>query len=148
MTMLQKYSLVALRVTLGWYFLYAGFTKIIDSSWSAAGYLNSAKTFPGFFAWLASPENIGWVSTLNEWALFLVGAALVLGIFVRFASWGGIVLMTLYWLPVLDFPHVGHGFIIDDHIIFIAVFVVLAAFNPKNSPRLCRGVSTSERMKT
>jgi uncharacterized membrane protein YphA (DoxX/SURF4 family) len=128
MTKVQKYSLVALRITLGWYFLYAGFAKIIDSSWSAAGYLNNAKTFPEFFAWLASPENIGWVSTLNEWALFIIGAALILGIFVRFASWVGMVLMLLYWLPVFHFPYAGYGLVVDDHIIFIAVFAVLATF--------------------
>ncbi|MBI3070189.1 MAG: DoxX family protein, partial [Candidatus Levybacteria bacterium] len=49
---------------------------------------------------------------------------LILGVFVRLAALSGILLMLLYYLPILNFPYVGRGttsFLIDQHIIFILV---------------------------
>jgi hypothetical protein len=37
--------------------------------------------------------------------------------------------MVLYWLPVFHFPYAGYGLIVDDHIIFIAAFLVLISFH-------------------
>ncbi len=126
MNKIQQHALVALRIAIGWLFFYAGLSKVIDPSWTAAGYLSNATTFSGFYEWLASAGNIGWVSFLNEWGLLLIGLGLILGLFVRYASYAGMLLMFLYWLPILDFPTVGHGVLIDDHIIYILVFAVLA----------------------
>ena len=39
----QKISLFFLRVFLGGLFFYAGITKVLDPSWTAAGYLKGAK---------------------------------------------------------------------------------------------------------
>ena len=39
MSRFQKMSLVLLRLGLGWLMFYAGITKVLDPSWSAAGYL-------------------------------------------------------------------------------------------------------------
>jgi len=61
---------------------------------------------------------------LNEWGLLLIGLSLILGLFVRYASYAGIALMALYWLPVLDFPKVDHGILVDDHIIYILAMIV------------------------
>lgn len=130
MTDWQKKSLFFLRIALGWLFFYAGVSKLMNPAWTAAGYLKGAQTLTPLYQWLASPENIGWVNTLNMWGLTLVGAALILGIFVRPAAFFGILLMILYYIPVLDFPKVGtNSFIIDDHIIYIAVFIVLKKFD-------------------
>ncbi len=129
MNKLQQHALVALRIGMGWLFFYAGLSKIIDPTWTAAGYLSNAITFPGLFEWLASAGNIGWVSFLNEWGLLLIGLGLILGLFVRYASYAGVVSMVLYWLPILEFPFVGHGFLVDDHIIYMLVFCVLIHFN-------------------
>ena len=124
-----KTSLVALRLTMGWVYLYAGYAKIIDPTWTAAGYLSNAKTFPGFYQWFASSANIEWVNLLNMGGLFLIGAALILGAGVRLASYMGVLITVLYYFPVLTFPEVGaHGYIIDDHIIYALVFVLFAAF--------------------
>lgn len=119
-----------LRLTLGWLFLYAGITKILDPAWSAAGYLGNAQTFSTLFAWFALPSNIGWVNLVNEWGLTLIGAALILGIFVRWASVAGIALMVLYWLPVLSFPYAGeHSYIVDEHIIYALTLLALMVFH-------------------
>lgn len=125
----QHTAIALLRITIGWLFLYAGWTKIIDASWSAAGYLNNAQTFPKFFAALAQPGVIDVVNVLNEWGLFLIGICLIFGAFVRISSLLGALLMFMYYLPVSAFPHVEHGYIVDDHIIYIMVFVVLIALD-------------------
>jgi len=125
MNRVTKLSLLILRLAMGCVFLYAGVTKIIDPSWSAAGYLNSARTFPSLFQWFASPEMIGITNILNEWGLTLIGLSLLLGVLIKWSSMGGIVLMTLYYFPILNFPYAGtHSYIIDDHIIYILVFVL------------------------
>ncbi len=118
------------RVGLGILFFYAGISKVLNPSWSAAGYLNSAKTFPGLYHWFASAGNIGWVSLVNEWGLLLVGLALITGFLVRWASFGGILLMALYYTAILQFPYAGaNSFLVDEHIIFISVFLIFIASN-------------------
>jgi thiosulfate dehydrogenase [quinone] large subunit len=130
MTKKQHIALLLLRLGMGWLFFYAGITKILDAGWTAQGYIANAFTFPDLFAWFATPANIGWVSFLNEWGLLLIGVALILGIFVRYASYAGIVLMTLYWLPILQFPYVGgHSYIVDEHIMYVLLFFILSTFN-------------------
>ena len=122
-------SLFILRLAIGWYFFYAGFTKIIDPAWSAVGYIGSANNLKFIYQFFGSAEMIGVTNLLNEWGLTLVGVVLILGIGNRFASICGIMLMALYYL-VLPFPHPdAHSFIIDNHLIFISVFLVLIAFS-------------------
>lgn len=127
----MKNTLFVLRLALGWYFIYAGISKIVNPAWSAAGFLNNASSLKPLYAWFASPANIGWVNLLNEWGLLFIGVGLVLGLWTRYASIAGIVLMILYYFPSLNFPMVGeHAFIIDDHIIFIIIlwlFIVIDA---------------------
>jgi thiosulfate dehydrogenase [quinone] large subunit len=125
-----KMATFLLRVALGVMFFYAGITKVMNSSWSAAGYLNSAKTFPGLYHWFASAGNIGWVNFVNEWGLTLIGAFLILGLWTRWASLGGILFMALYYLPILQFPYVGdHSYLVDEHIIYITALLTLFASN-------------------
>lgn len=116
------------RVALGWLFFYAGIVKVLDPKWTSAGYLKSAKTFSGFYSWLANGGFIGIVDFLNEWGLTLLGVSLILGIFVRVSSILGIFLMTLYYIPILSFPYVGeHSFLVDEHIIYILVLALFFA---------------------
>ncbi len=125
----MKKSLCLLRVAMGWMYLYAGLSKIVDPQWSAAGYLSSAKTFPGLYQWFAGPANIGWVNLVNEWGLALIGLALILGFYTRYAALAGIMIMLLYYFPVLQFPYAGeHSFIVDEHIIYAgALFVLMSS---------------------
>jgi len=130
MSQLQKISLLVLRLTLGWMYLYAGWTKIIDPTWSAEGYLKAAKTFPAFYHWIAGPSLLPVTNFVNEWGLTLLGTALILGIFVRISAISTALLMLLYYLPILNFPYPNtHAYIVDEHIIYIAALITLAAFN-------------------
>ncbi|OGH64724.1 MAG: hypothetical protein A3J66_00150 [Candidatus Magasanikbacteria bacterium RIFCSPHIGHO2_02_FULL_47_14] len=122
-------SFLFLRLAMGFLFLYAGLSKVTNPDWSAAGFLNGAKTLAPLFHWFALPSNIGWVNALNEWGLTLLGASLIFGICVRLSSKLGIVLMLLYYIPGLDglYPNT-HAFVVDEHIIYIAVLALFASF--------------------
>jgi len=120
-----KFITLLLRLSLGWVFFYSGLTKILNSDWTAKGYLEGAQTLGGFFTWLASPQNITWVNFLNEWGQLAIGVALILGVFVNYASFFGAAMVILYYFPVLDFPFVENGFLIDDHIIYALAFLLL-----------------------
>jgi thiosulfate dehydrogenase (quinone) large subunit len=121
-------SFFLLRISLGWLFFYAGITKILDPSWSAAGYLNGAKTFSGLYQWLASPELISITNFLNEWGLTLIGISLLFGVGVRVSGILGAVMMIAYYFPILEFPHVGgHSYLVDEHIVY-ATSLLLVAF--------------------
>ena len=113
---------------MGWLMFYAGVTKMINPQWSAGGYLASAKTFSGFYGILLRPEILPLIDFVNEWGLTLLGASLILGIGVRTSSLFGAILMLLYYFPILDFPYPNaHSFIVDEHIIYAAVFLLFAA---------------------
>ena len=124
---MQQFILILLRIAMGWLMFYAGITKVLDPAWTSVGYLRGAKTFAPLYQWLALPSNIGWVDALNTWGLVLLGVSLLLGIGVRFSSTLGAVLMLLYYFPVLAFPRVGHGYIVDEHIIYAIVLLFFAA---------------------
>jgi len=101
----------------------AGIAKVLDPNWSAAGFLGSAKTFSGFYAWLAQPGLIGIVNFVNEWGLTLLGLSLILGLFVRWSAMLGVILMVLYYFAGNAFPFVPNGFIVDQHIILVLMLV-------------------------
>src|SRR3989344_3120408 len=129
MTQFQKISLFFLRITMGWMFFWAGITKVLaDPSWSAAGYLKGAKMFTGFYNFLSTPGMLPITDFVNEWGLTLLGVSLIFGLGVRVSSILGAALMLLYYFPILDFPYPNaHSYIVDEHIIYIAALLLLAA---------------------
>ncbi|OHB23047.1 MAG: hypothetical protein A2939_05685 [Parcubacteria group bacterium RIFCSPLOWO2_01_FULL_48_18] len=128
MAQFQKISLFLLRVSMGWLMFYAGITKILNPTWSAAGYLKGAKTFTGFYQWLLSPDILPTINFVNEWGLALLGVSLIFGVFVRLSSVLGAVLMLLYYFVILDFPHPNaFSYIVDEHVIYALVLIFFAA---------------------
>jgi thiosulfate dehydrogenase (quinone) large subunit len=126
--MRSKIILFALRISMGWLMLYAGLTKILNPNWSADGYMKGAKTFAGFYNLLTQPNILPVINFINEWGLTLLGISLILGVFVRFSSVLGALLMLLYYFPVLSFPKIStHGFLVDEHIIYALVLLLLAS---------------------
>lgn len=122
--------LTLLRLSMGILYTYAGVSKIANPSWSAAGYLSGAKSLQGFYGWLASPDIVPLISFVNEWALALLGISLLTGLFVRWSTSAGALLMALYYTPILSFPFVGTppSFLVDQHIIYIFALLTLGAF--------------------
>lgn len=125
----QKFFLFLLRVSAGWMFFYAGITKVLNPQWSAEGYLKGAKSFVWFYQWLLQPEILPIINSINKWGLALLGASLIIGLFVRFSSLLGVLLMLLYYIP-LGFPHPNpNSYIVDQHIIYIAILFFFASIS-------------------
>lgn len=63
-----------------------------------------------------------------KWGLTFLGISLILGLFVRFSSYLGMLLMFLLYLPILNFPMVGkNSYLVDQHIIYMAGLLLLAS---------------------
>ncbi len=122
-------TLVGLRLALGWVFLYAGLSQVTNPEFSAVGLLANAKTFPDVFAWLATPGIVDVVNFMASWGHVLIGLSLISGIALRMSIPFAVLLNILYWLPRLDFPYVGHGFIVDSHIVYAVGLIYLLTAN-------------------
>lgn len=105
----QLFALTALRVLIGWHFLYEGLVKIYTPGWTAKAYLaNSAGPLSGVFNKMAQNENALYVvDFLNEWGLVLIGVALFAGILSKAAKVCGIALLLLYYLAYPPFAGTG-----------------------------------------
>jgi uncharacterized membrane protein YphA (DoxX/SURF4 family) len=128
--------LLCLRLAVGWHFLYEGFAKLLTPSWTSAPYLMLARgIFSGFFHWLASsPGIVRTVDLLNIWGLILIGLALILGCFVRFASASGIALLALYYLahpPLIQtdyrIPLEGHYLLVNKNVVELLALIIFLA---------------------
>ncbi len=121
-----RFMAVTLRLLMGWFMLFDGLHILQTPGWSAKGFLLAAKTFPDFYAWFALPGNTWWVDPVNSWGITLIGVALILGVFVRPAAWAGLLLMILYYFPHNVFPYVTYGYVVEEHVIYGAVFTLIA----------------------
>jgi len=133
----QLTALVLLRMLIGWHFLYEGFVKVVNPYWSAGGYLSESKwIFSWFFHWIAdSPFLLSIADFLNEWGLIVVGLGLILGLFTRYVSIVGMILVFFYWLcnpPFMglsySMPPEGSYLIVNKNLIEAAALLVLAYF--------------------
>jgi len=133
----QLTALVSLRVLIGWHFFYEGVAKITNPYWTSAGYLQESQGwFSGIFQQLsASPGILTGVDYLNQWGLLLIGLALILGVFVKTASWAGIAILALYYLAAPPFPGMeyaipaeGSYLIVNKLLIELAAFLVILGF--------------------
>jgi thiosulfate dehydrogenase (quinone) large subunit len=118
-----------LRMIMGWFFFYAGITKVLDAGWTSVGYVKGAKSFVDLYQWFLSPQVLPVVDFMVKWGLTMLGVSLLLGLFVRASSYLGMALMFLLYLPVLNFPLVGaRAYLVDEHIIYMAGLLILASF--------------------
>ena len=124
----QRASVFILRIVMGWMYLYAGITHILDPKFSAAKYISGATSFVDLYQWFLSPQVLPVIDFMVKWGLTLLGASLILGLFVRISSYLGMLLMFLFYLPILNFPMVGNNsYLVNQHIIYIASLLVLAS---------------------
>lgn len=124
-------TIFLLRLAMGWTFLVAGLTKVLDPEWSATGYLKFAipegNPFMGMWAAMAGNPLI---DALNMWGALLIGISLLLGVLTRWSAFWGITMMLFYWASsrtgglAQGFPD-EFGFFIDDHIVYALVLTLL-----------------------
>ena len=117
----QLTGLVALRMLVGWHFLYEGVAKLTNPRWTSSGYLLESKGwFSGFFTDLANnPGALALVDNLNQWGLAAIGLALLLGIFSRTASVAGLVMLALYYLAAPPFPGLDYAIPTEGSYLFV-----------------------------
>ena len=124
-------TLSLLRITMGWMFFWAfidkvwglGFATAAGKGWldgvsPTAGFLGHAVKGPfvGIFHAMAGNVLVDWLFMLG---LLGVGLSLMLGIYVRIASYSGMAIVTLMYLSLL--PPVQNP-LIDDHVVFFFLF--------------------------
>ena len=100
------YLFVLIRILIGWHFLYEGVTKVIAENWSSASYLAGSKwIFAPVFHWMAGYSGIiSVVDFLNIWGMTLIGIALIFGLFTRWASAAGALLLFFYFVAYPPIP--------------------------------------------
>jgi thiosulfate dehydrogenase [quinone] large subunit len=133
-----RYLLAALRLSLGWVFLWAFLDKTfglgratpaegawIDGGSPTEGFLANAPTGP-FADTFNSIAGAAWADWLFMIGLAGIGVALILGIGMRIAAVAGAVMLVLMWAAVL--PPANNPFM-DDHLIYAMVLFLLASLH-------------------
>jgi thiosulfate dehydrogenase [quinone] large subunit len=128
-------ALAMTRVALGWIFLWAFLDKMfglghetpVKGAWinggsPTEGFLGHATKGP-FASIYQNIAGSAWADWLFMAGLAGIGAALILGVAMRFAAAAGATLLILMWTAVL--PPDNNPFM-DDHLIYALVLVVLA----------------------
>ena len=123
----ERVLIVFFRLAMGWTFLYAASHQVFVPGWSVAGFLNSTKTFHGFYSNFTGPVIAPILSFLVSYGHLLIGLSLIFGLMVRVSAAFGILLMLLYWTAHMDFPYISNtnNFIIDEHIVSAGVLLYL-----------------------
>lgn len=134
---IRLYALFALRIAIGWHFLYEGISKLLIPNWTSADYLQlSGWIFAPFFHWIAdTPAVLAIVDWINIVGLIFVGLVFILGIFERAGAIIGMSLLLLYWLanpPLIKFDFgvitEGHYLVIDKNIVELCAMLILLLF--------------------
>jgi thiosulfate dehydrogenase [quinone] large subunit len=142
-----NYLLAGIRLALGFIFFWAFLDKLFGlghstpsaKSWinggsPTAGFLGKAATGP-FTSFYHSLAGTTFADVLFMAALAGIGGALLLGIGMRIAAASGALLTIMMWSAVL--PPESNP-ILDDHLIYAAVLIVLALLGAGNTLGLGR----------
>jgi uncharacterized membrane protein YphA (DoxX/SURF4 family) len=130
-----SWLLAMLRIVIGWHFLFEGMSKLVNTTWTAKAYLEGSRwIFGDLFRLMASGDTSMWIiDNANTFGLILIGLALILGLFTRFASWSGVALLALYYVaypPFSDFsfgtPSEGNYLVVNKNLIELFALAFLA----------------------
>ncbi len=136
-TTFQVFTLVFLRMLIGWHFLYEGIAKLLNPYWTSAGFLSETKgLFSGFFTAIAgNPSLLKMVDFLNIWGQIVIGLALIVGLLTAGACIAGILLLFLYYVcnpPFVGYtytmPSEGSYLVVNKILIEMAALGILLAF--------------------
>ena len=134
LTRWQMIAITALRVLVGWHFLYEGIAKLTSASWSASGYLRQARgPAAGLFKWLAGEPNLlAYADQITMWGLTIVGVLLILGLFTRLSSLGAIGFLVMFYAanpPFVGYfyslPSEGSYLIVNKNLVELGALIVI-----------------------
>ncbi|MFC6836804.1 DoxX family protein [Halomarina ordinaria] len=127
---LAAWFVLALRLMIGYAFLYAGWTKVVAAEpFDARGYLvgvaaTNGNPLEGVFYWMGTTD---WLVALANvavpWGELLIGLGLVVGALTRLAAFFGALLMVLFYFGNWD---VAHG-VVNGDLAYALVFLTVAA---------------------
>jgi thiosulfate dehydrogenase [quinone] large subunit len=126
------YAIVGLRIVMGWILFQGGITKVLDPTFTAAGFLThlpEGNPFVGFFGSMAGNPVL---DGLVAWGLTLTGVGLIAGALTRWCAFWGAVMMLFFWAASLTggiaqgLP-IAHGWVVDDHIVYAVLLFGLGA---------------------
>jgi uncharacterized membrane protein YphA (DoxX/SURF4 family) len=137
-------ALIAVRVLVGWHFLYEGLAKLFTPGWSSAAYLaESSWIMSGaFHAIIRHPAALRTVDILNMWGLVLIGLGLFLGVCTRTAAVSGMGMLLLYYVaqpPLLGLGSItaeGSYLVVNKILIELAVLLVFVLLPKGTVPGL------------
>jgi len=131
-----RYAMAAARISLGWVFLWAFLDKTFGlghETAHAAAWIRGGSPTKGFLAFGAAGPFKGfyhsiagapWADWLFMVGLLAIGVALLLGVTMRLAAGAGALMLVLMWTVVL--PPANNP-VMDDHLIYAMLLVILAA---------------------
>lgn len=126
---LSAWFVLALRLVLGFAFLYSGVEKIVGG-FDAQGYLaNVAATngnpLEGMFYWMSqTPWFIDVVNVAVPWGEAAIGLGIMVGLLTRLAAFFGALLMLLFYFGNWNMEHGP----INSDVMYMLVFLSVAAF--------------------
>ncbi|OGZ57187.1 MAG: hypothetical protein A3F94_01035 [Candidatus Spechtbacteria bacterium RIFCSPLOWO2_12_FULL_38_22] len=128
-----------LRIAMGWTFFWAFFDKLYglgfatpkEGAWlnggsPTFGFLNFATKGP-FSEFFQSLAGAMWVDWFFMTALLLMGTALILGIGVKLASWGGALLLVIMYIAGFMPPE--HNPFLDEHLLNTLILLAFPIAN-------------------
>ena len=115
------YLFTALRILIGWHFLYEGIAKLVNPDWTSKFYLLGSKwIFAGLFHGMASsPGVLRLVDFLNIWGLILIGISLFIGLYVRWSSLAGALLLFFYIVAYPPIPGYTFGMVAEGNYLWV-----------------------------
>ncbi|OIB55448.1 DoxX family protein [Natrialba sp. SSL1] len=124
---LSAWAVVGLRLLMGWVMVTAGWGKL-TGEFSAYGYLanvDPASPVSGLYGLMAASEPLmGAVDVIVPVTQVLIGVALIAGAFVRLAALGAAFQMVLFYFGSWEVA----GGLVNDQLVYAAVFLALGAF--------------------
>lgn len=126
----------AIRLSLGWVFLWAFLDKTFGLGHGTAGkdaWVNGGSPTAGFLGFATAGPFSGayhqiagqaWADWLFMLGLLGIGTALMLGVAMRLATAAGVLLLVLMWSAVLP-PD--NNLFMDDHLIYAMTLVLITA---------------------
>lgn len=126
---LSAWFIVALRLLIGGMILFAGIGKLTGERFSAAGYLanvDPASPVSGLYGQMAEMALLmDVINVVIPVTQVLIGLALIAGVFVRLAAFGGALQMTAFYLGGWQGDWLA---LFDSTLIYLVVFLAVGAF--------------------
>jgi thiosulfate dehydrogenase (quinone) large subunit len=131
-----RYTAGAIRLSLGWIFLWAFLDKLFGlghETKSAAAWIHGGNPTLGFLkmgakgpfaSFYHSIAGATWTNWLFMLGLAGIGIALIAGVAMRITAGAGVLMLVMMWSVVL--PPENNPFM-DDHIVYALVLILLAA---------------------